>query len=174
MSFTVRAKFFVAAVNTTCYSNQAGDNPPTFAEVVLNPVYSPNPDTENHKFWCSSPSGKMVLNMSGEEAQAYPVGSFWYIDENIIEDQPDFGYGQVGMNARVKWIGEQSDPKSVYTLTRCDGAGSYINVRLEMNFGQDRGYIEIGINNEAVFPAYWNKVGSVYSLKMTRTTKEGS
>lgn len=49
--------------------------------IVLAPVYSDDPDSENRKFWEASPSGEIKLGTINERAWAeFELGAEYYID----------------------------------------------------------------------------------------------
>lgn len=53
---------------------------------TLEPVYDPNPDTENGKFYQYTPSGNVNLNGIREEtANRFEVGRFYYVDFTLAE-----------------------------------------------------------------------------------------
>ncbi len=45
---------------------------------VLEPEHSPDPGSENAKFWAFTPAGSLTLTCVLE--QAFQVGGWWYID----------------------------------------------------------------------------------------------
>jgi hypothetical protein len=76
-----RCKFYVSSRNVS--SSEPYEKLPAnlSAIVKLNAAYSPDPNTENHKFWSATPSGTATLYLYGEENyDIYKPGSFWYID----------------------------------------------------------------------------------------------
>ena len=49
--------------------------------VVLSPVFSDDPNSENHRFWKASPSGKIELGCANLEAAAmFELGKEYYVD----------------------------------------------------------------------------------------------
>lgn len=61
----VRAKFWVSAVQrhqAKSAEYQSG------GKVTLLPVYSPNPEHENKKFWDATPQGEITMQISNGEA----------------------------------------------------------------------------------------------------------
>lgn len=148
-----RSKFYVTNNNCSSY-NQHLENGPTYAEIILNPVYSQNPESENYKFWTSSPSGKMNLRIDGDKAGEYPAGSFWYVDvEAIAQDAPD--------------------TEDVFTLVKNEKPiGDWANLTVQLSRSNGT-YLEIGISNQDVWPMFMNKIGDRFSVTMFKTTKDG-
>lgn len=53
----------------------------TGEEIIMRPVYWPDPESENHHFWKASPSGQLTLFISNPEAIGkLEIGKFYYID----------------------------------------------------------------------------------------------
>ena len=59
----VKAKFHYSGIKTTDQGNNK-----RLCSLDFNPVYAPNPNDINHKFWKTTPSGKLELNFVNEEA----------------------------------------------------------------------------------------------------------
>ncbi len=55
--------------------------PCKLTSIGMSPVYSPDPTSENHKFWTSSPSGSLTLGCVNEEAAVkFELGKEYYLD----------------------------------------------------------------------------------------------
>jgi len=69
----LRAKFTVTSV---CRNYQfAGET------VTMNPVYSADPESENHAFWQASPNGELKMTISNPDAVGkLELGKEYYID----------------------------------------------------------------------------------------------
>lgn len=49
--------------------------------IILSPVYSSDPNNENHAFWEATPSGKIELGVVNAEAvKDFDLGNEYYID----------------------------------------------------------------------------------------------
>lgn len=71
----VRAKFIVRAKEASIYAGQE------LTTVKLDPVYSPDPKSENGKFWNFTPMGKIELGtINKAAADAFELGKEYYID----------------------------------------------------------------------------------------------
>lgn len=86
---SVRAKFKVQKVESTLFMKRTGKNEQgaeTYENVelktiVLQPVYSNDPSSENAKFWAASPSGEIRLGTINPAAwEAFELGGEYYID----------------------------------------------------------------------------------------------
>lgn len=91
-NMTVRAKFKVQRIEasqTTVRKQGGADNQYELVEVrtiVLMPVYSPDPASENGRFWAASPSGEIKLGTINPNAwQAFELGSEYYVDFVKVE-----------------------------------------------------------------------------------------
>jgi hypothetical protein len=75
----VRAKFKVTSVEyTESYYEKGG---PPLATISMTPVYSNDPESENHKFWKASPSGQLKLGtINPEAAKQFELGKEYYLD----------------------------------------------------------------------------------------------
>lgn len=84
----VRAKFKVDAITRTMSSKavmgpdgKSTYEPCEIRTVVMSPVYSQDPESENRKFWDSSPSGKLELGCANlAAAEMFELGREYYID----------------------------------------------------------------------------------------------
>ena len=76
MSPISRAKFTVShKEKITGYAGWESHN------VVLNPVYDSNPESENGKFYKATPSGTIRLEgLKEETANLFTVGQAYYVD----------------------------------------------------------------------------------------------
>lgn len=75
----VRAKFKVGRLEKSHYSY--GGNAQEMTTVVLSPVYSQDPDSENKKFWDATPSGEVKLGTINKAAADYfELGEEYYLD----------------------------------------------------------------------------------------------
>lgn len=71
----VRAKFIVRAKEASLYAGQE------LTTVKLDPAYSPDPNSENGKFWKYTPMGKIELGtINKAAADAFELGREYYID----------------------------------------------------------------------------------------------
>lgn len=79
----VRAKFVVNTINRM---NNTGQGKGQVAStVVLNPVYSADPDHENAKFWKATPSGEIKMTVQNEQALAFfELGKEYYVDFTLV------------------------------------------------------------------------------------------
>lgn len=87
---SVRAKFKVQRIESQLYRKQRdpkggyGDGNIIDVEmrtVVLSPVYSDDPDSENRKFWDASPAGEIKLGTINPAAwEQFELGGEYYID----------------------------------------------------------------------------------------------
>lgn len=69
---SVRAKFSV--LSKTTFGKQAG------ATIVMQPVYSSDPESENKAFWDATPSGKIEMHIKSSAAEEFEPGVEYYID----------------------------------------------------------------------------------------------
>lgn len=54
--------------------------------IHMTPVYSSNPNSENHKFWESSPGGKLELNcINMNAAKQFLLGKEYYLDFTLAD-----------------------------------------------------------------------------------------
>lgn len=75
----VRAKFYVQKIEKTKYGY--APNQQEMTTLVLAPVYSAEPGTENKKFWDASPQGEIKLGtINLEAANQFELGGEYYID----------------------------------------------------------------------------------------------
>ncbi len=73
---TVRAKFHYSGIETVDQGNGK-----RLCTLRFTPVYAPNPEDVNHKFWEATPSGKFELGMVKEEAiKQFELGKDYYLD----------------------------------------------------------------------------------------------
>jgi len=81
---TVRAKFKVNKIERTEYSRSTEGGNLQFFElqtIVMNPIYSNEKESENRKFWESSPTGEIRLGTINKSAADYfELGKEYYID----------------------------------------------------------------------------------------------
>ena len=87
---TVRAKFKCIGYDTregTRDSGRKNENGQPIYEaveirtVLLQPVYSSDPSSENRRFWQASPTGKIELGTINPEAwQHFEMGKEYYVD----------------------------------------------------------------------------------------------
>lgn len=71
---TTRCKFRCESI-----THLPGHDKKVKRNVVMNPVYSNDPNSENKKFWDASPGGKFELSYINENIQFEPGGEY-YID----------------------------------------------------------------------------------------------
>lgn len=75
---SVRAKFKVQSIELTESYHQKGE---TLTTINMSPVFSNDPESENHKFWHASPSGILKLGTINPEAAAqFELGKEYYLD----------------------------------------------------------------------------------------------
>jgi hypothetical protein len=81
MSKQVRAKFNCTRVE----EHKSGDH--VYAHrVMLNPVYSDAPESENRAFWTATPSGQLDMYISNQQAWGFFVpGQEYYLDFAPVE-----------------------------------------------------------------------------------------
>lgn len=86
---TVRAKFKVVRFEAQEHMKHVGKGDDgrdryertELRTIVLQPVYSNDPTSENAKFWAASPSGEIKLSTINERAWAeFELGAEYYID----------------------------------------------------------------------------------------------
>lgn len=83
----VRAKFYVQRIEKTKYGYQPSQQEMT--TLVLAPVYSQEPGTENKKFWDATPTGEIKLGtVNLEAAEHFELGSEYYIDFIKVDKVP--------------------------------------------------------------------------------------
>lgn len=77
----VRCKFYVSSITRSGYCAD-GKAKTSQLVVTLNAVYAPKDDkSENHKFWESSPSGKMELTINNPACfDFFKEGEEMYLD----------------------------------------------------------------------------------------------
>lgn len=76
---TVRAKFLVTKVE--CTSVTIDKVPQEMRTIVLNPVYSQDPNSENRQFWKYSPSGEIRLGTVNQSAwEQFVLNEEYYVD----------------------------------------------------------------------------------------------
>jgi hypothetical protein len=75
----VRAKFYVQRVEKTKYGH--APNQQEMTTLVLAPVYSAEPGTENKTFWDATPTGEIKLGtVNKAAADQFELGEEYYID----------------------------------------------------------------------------------------------
>lgn len=92
----VRGKFRVDSYQSTLHQQQLPKVDQTDAKeayryefvekrtIILSPVYSSDPTSENHTFWQASPSGRIELGTVNPEAwKQFELGKEYYIDFTI-------------------------------------------------------------------------------------------
>jgi hypothetical protein len=85
---SVRAKFKVQRIDRSAYSRSEkdGDGVDRIVDyemrtIVLSPVYSNEPNSENRAFWQATPTGEIKLGtINVEAAKHFEVGREYYID----------------------------------------------------------------------------------------------
>jgi hypothetical protein len=71
-----RAKFVCDSRKETLYEGQ-----PIQVDVTLTPVYSDDPEHENHAYWDATPTGHIALGISNPLAfDAFVEGAEYYVD----------------------------------------------------------------------------------------------
>ena len=83
---TIRAKFYVTQKETS--ASAPGKITPQ-GKVVLGPVYSNEPNSENKAFWDATPSGRIEMWITNTAAyEALELGKTYYIDFIEAPDVP--------------------------------------------------------------------------------------
>jgi hypothetical protein len=86
---TVRAKFKVNKIELTSHrpavrdekGNWVQQDPVQLRTIVMSPVYSDDPGSENRKFWNASPSGEIRLGTINEAAwSAFEIDGEYYVE----------------------------------------------------------------------------------------------
>lgn len=85
---TMRAKFRVQEVRPLTWSTSSSEPGKKYSEqVYLSPVYSPNPEDENHAFWKATPNGYVQLFIDNPQAWGkLTVGQEFYLDFIPVSD----------------------------------------------------------------------------------------
>lgn len=77
---TVRAKFRVQRVDSVMWQ-QNGEDVKGQENVLLHPVYSEEPDSENRRFWEATPGGQISLQITNKGAfGVFEEGKEYLID----------------------------------------------------------------------------------------------
>jgi hypothetical protein len=80
----VRAKFYLQRVEKSMYGY--APNQQEMTTLVLAPVYSQDPESENKKFWDATPTGEIKLGtVNLEAAKEFDLGAEYYIDFIKVE-----------------------------------------------------------------------------------------
>jgi len=143
---------YVSSVNLS--DTERGDA--ALATVSLNAAFSPDPSTENHKFWISTPTGAVTLRLAAEEAELYMPGSFFYVDLQALEE---------GETAETEVVLRKLEQNGDWSRTI---GLSRISERFSGGIS-----VEFSVTNKVVWPAY-RELGARYGLTLTATTKDGS
>ena len=83
---SVRAKFKLTKVESTFHFMPVPGQDKQYHNVemrtlILNPVYSPDVNSENRKFWDASPAGELRLGTVNPEAWSqFELGKGYYLD----------------------------------------------------------------------------------------------
>lgn len=154
-TFTVRAKFYVSAINKE--SNQPyNDQAPFVSDVVhLAASYSQDPDSENFKFWTASPSGKCSIVLdekSGFPPDFFELSKFYYID--MVPAAHDAEDPDVWWVQSVNQIAERKSCEPGQVDVVLLGADNW------------RTRFEISIRNKAVMDYY--KLGGRYRVAFSK------
>lgn len=82
-----QAKFQCTDIRFTLnWKMQEGDKEP-LGEVTLKPVYDPNPESENGRFYAATPSGEIKLGILNTEAvKCFVVGKNYIIDFTEVDN----------------------------------------------------------------------------------------
>lgn len=87
----VLAKFVVNRSESTLHTKKKAGSDTEYERVemrtiVLSPVYSDKPDSENRKFWDASPTGEIKLGTVNPEAwQQFELGKEYYVEFRAAE-----------------------------------------------------------------------------------------
>ena len=77
----VRAKFKVTERKLCGYTGGEGSETTEMINVVLDPVYSTNPQHENRRFWDSTPCGKIEMAIRSKgAADQLELGKEYFVD----------------------------------------------------------------------------------------------
>lgn len=85
----IRAKFRVNRINNQEYTDKETNKAVVASrEVVMNPVYSHDPESENHRFWKASPSGTLSIWINNPAAyNQFEVGQEYYLDFTLASGE---------------------------------------------------------------------------------------
>lgn len=151
MFTSVRAKMYVSAINI-----QADPDRPERAVVHFNCVYSPDPDTENNKFWTATPSGSAKVAVVNPRETSYVAGKPYYLDF-VPNDEGEFRV--------LEFKGPQSDSRGGdlgYVAVRLS---SYKVIETEQNgvkhtvYPSEWAEVQMNINNPACFDFFSKDAG---------------
>jgi hypothetical protein len=85
MEKTIRAKFSVQRVDPQEYPQGVKHT----ERVVLSPVYSADPNSENHAFWAATPNGHLEMYVSNPQAWGmFTAGQEFYLDFTPVPKPP--------------------------------------------------------------------------------------
>lgn len=76
----VRAKFRCNSVTTSDHGNGHKG-----ASVILTPVYSTDPNSENKRFWDATPNGKLEMHSTPERLVMFEPGKDYYLDFTLAD-----------------------------------------------------------------------------------------
>lgn len=74
---TVRSKF-VCSNKSVVHTGMVDGKPAVSYSFTFAPVYSPDKDSENYKYWSYTPAGKLELNSI--KSDFFTVGEEYYLD----------------------------------------------------------------------------------------------
>jgi hypothetical protein len=80
----IRAKFNVISV----VDQGTAPNPKNAEIVTLLPVYSPDPESENHAFWTATPQGRVEMTINNQDAWGkFKQGSQYFVDFTPVNEE---------------------------------------------------------------------------------------
>jgi hypothetical protein len=143
-----RCKFYVTSVTLTQGLKQDAEGvwrDSEYAAIAFNAAYSPDPTTENHAFWKSSPSGSLEIKGPADAMAQFTAGSFWLIDIEQAE-------------------------KGDWLLTLMEKPYEE-RLRVVLKSADWQGKFEVSIDNQGAWPTF-PALDERYVFTFTPTTKE--
>lgn len=144
MNPTVRAKMYVSALSQSAHLTQ--EEKPVHNKTVyhFNAVYSPDPKSENNRFWTATPSGSMEY--WSDNSDQFQAGQKFYLDftesENgrfVCENFKDY---KTSIAFELSWNDSVAEMK--------EGVQHYTPA-------PETARIKMSVNNEGVFEFFKDK-----------------
>jgi hypothetical protein len=86
---TLRAKFEVRERTEHAWTDESERRHVESVGLVLHPVYSPDPTTENYAFWNATPGGQLQMTITNPSAfDFFQEGAEVYLDFTIAKPAP--------------------------------------------------------------------------------------